>query len=185
MAKRIVAISGKSGCGNTTVSGLLAERLGVKPINYTFRAMAVDRGISFEEMLKLANEDPGYSYDRELDARQVELARAQAQGQDCVIGSRLAMWLLPDASLRLYLSGSLEVRAARIHSREGDDLEKKLAFTRERDARDHMRYLTIYGIDNDDLSAADLVINTELWNPEAIVDIAIAAMEHQNPRKPD
>jgi cytidylate kinase len=161
MAPRIVAISGKSGCGNTTVSSLLAERLGVRPINYTFRAMAEDRGISFEDMLKLANEDPGYSYDRALDARQVELAREQARERDCVIGSRLAMWLLPDASLRLYLAGSLEVRAARIQSREGDDLAKKLAFTRDRDASDHMRYLTIYGIDNDDLSAADLVINTE------------------------
>lgn len=28
-----VAISGKSGCGNTTVSTLLAEKLGVKLIN--------------------------------------------------------------------------------------------------------------------------------------------------------
>ncbi|MDD7269897.1 MAG: cytidylate kinase, partial [Treponema sp.] len=25
-----IAISGKSGCGNTTVSGLLAEKLGIK-----------------------------------------------------------------------------------------------------------------------------------------------------------
>jgi CMP/dCMP kinase len=182
MAPRIVAISGKSGCGNTTVSSLLAERLGVRPINYTFRAMAEDRGISFEEMLKLANEDPGYSYDRALDSRQVELAREQASERDCVIGSRLAMWLLPDAALRLYLAGSLEVRAARIHSREGDDLAKKLAFTRDRDASDHMRYLTIYGIDNDDLSAADLVINTELWMPSAIVDIVLAALQHENAR---
>jgi CMP/dCMP kinase len=180
MAPRIIAISGKSGCGNTTVCGLLAERLGITLINYTFRAMAVDRGIGFEEMLKLANEDPGYSYDRALDAKQVELAHA---GGDCVIGSRLAMWLLPDATLRLYLAGSLEVRAARIHHREGDDLAAKLAFTRERDASDHRRYLTIYGIDNDDLSAADLVINSELWKPEAIVEIVVAALEHRNRRQ--
>jgi CMP/dCMP kinase len=177
MAPRIVAISGKSGCGNSTVSRLLAERLGVRLINYTFRAMALDKGVSFEEMLNLANGDPDYSYDRELDARQVDLAR---EG-DCVIGSRLAMWLLPDAVLRLYLAGSLEVRAARIHAREGDDLSEKLAFTKSRDESDHERYLKIYGIDNDDLSAADLVINTELWKPEAIVEIACAALAHRNP----
>jgi len=180
MASRIIAISGKSGCGNTTVGSLLAERLGVQPINYTFRAMADDKGISFEDMLKLANEDPGYSYDRALDSRQVELAREQARDRDCVIGSRLAMWLLPDATLRLYLAGSLEIRAARIFSREGDDLAKKLAFTRERDESDHKRYLTVYGIDNDDLSAADLVVNTELWMPQAIVSIVIEALEQQN-----
>jgi len=172
MAPLIVAISGKSGCGNSTVSRLLSERLGTKLINYTFRAMAIEKGIPFEEMLRLANRDPDFAYDRALDTKQVELAR---QG-DCVIGSRLAMWLLPDASLRLFLSGSLEVRAARIHDREGAESAEKLAFTRERDESDHLRYLTIYGIDNDDLSAADLVINTELWMPEAIVDIVAAAL---------
>jgi CMP/dCMP kinase len=180
MPGRIIAISGKSGCGNTTVSGSLAQRLGVPLINYTFRAMAIDRGISFEDMLKLANEDPNYSYDRALDARQVELAHNAASEHDCVIGSRLAMWLLPEATLHVYLAGSLEVRAARIHNREGDDFTEKLLFTRERDESDHLRYLTIYGIDNDDLAVADLVINTELWKPEAIVDIVLAALNKMN-----
>ncbi len=173
MAPRIVAISGKSGCGNSTVSKLLSERLGVRLINYTFRTMATDKGISFEEMLRLANEEPDYSYDRELDAKQVELAH---EG-DCVIGSRLAIWLLPDATLRVYLASSLEVRAGRIHEREGADLADKLAFTKERDESDHERYLKIYGIDNDDLSDADLVINTELWKPDAIVRIVALAFE--------
>jgi CMP/dCMP kinase len=176
MAPRIIAISGKSGCGNTTVSRLLAERLGVRLINYTFRAMAVERGIGFEDMLKLANSDPGYAFDRALDKRQVELAH---EG-DCVIGSRLAIWLLPDAALRIYLAGSLPVRAARIHAREGEDLATKLAFTRDRDLSDHRRYLDMYKIDNDDLSVADLVINTELWNPEAEVDIMLAALASTN-----
>ncbi len=172
MAARIVAISGKSGCGNSTVSRLLAERLGVQLINYTFRRMALDKGISFEDMLRLANEDPDYSYDRALDARQVELAREA----DCVIGSRLAMWLLPDADLRVFLGGSLEVRAGRIHEREGAKLADKLAFTKERDESDHRRYLRIYGIDNDDLSPADLVINTEKWMPVSIVEIISSAL---------
>ncbi len=172
MAARIVAISGKSGCGNSTVSKLLADRLGVKLINYTFRRMAEERRVSFEEILKLANDDPDYSYDKALDARQVELAHER----DCVIGSRLAIWLLPDAALRVFLAGSLEVRAGRIHEREGAKLADKLAFTRKRDESDHRRYLQIYGIDNDDLSQTDLVINTEKWRPEAIVEIVVSAL---------
>jgi cytidylate kinase len=135
--------------------------------------MAEDRGIPFEEMLKLANADPSYSFDRELDAKQVALAR---EG-NCVIGSRLAMWLLPDACLRIFLSGSLEARAGRIHEREGDSLLEKLAFTRERDKSDHERYLKIYGIDNDNLSVADLVINTEAWKPEEEVEIIVTAFD--------
>ena len=38
-----IAISGKSGCGNTTVSGLLAQKLGIKLINYTFRQLAEEK----------------------------------------------------------------------------------------------------------------------------------------------
>ena len=38
-----IAISGLSGCGNTTVSKKLSEMLGVRMINYTFRNLAEER----------------------------------------------------------------------------------------------------------------------------------------------
>ncbi len=31
-----IALSGKSGCGNTTVSGMIAKHYGLEFINYTF-----------------------------------------------------------------------------------------------------------------------------------------------------
>jgi len=167
----IVAISGKSGCGNSTVSRLLAERLGFRLINYTFRNMAADKGMSFDEILKKAQTD--YSFDRELDQKQVELAH----DGDCVIGSRLAIWLLPDADLRLYLWAGVDSRAARIQQREGGDIDYIAAFTAERDRHDHGRYLDIYKIDNDDFWGADLIVNTERFLPEQIVDIAVGALK--------
>lgn len=167
----IIALSGKSGCGNSTVSRLLSERLGLKLINYTFRSMAEERGVTLERILELAAFDP--SYDRDVDTRQVELARAG----DCVIGSRLAMWLLPEADLRIYLWAGTAVRASRIHAREGGNLAEVLAFTERRDAQDHERYLRLYGIDNDDYSGADLVVNTERFGPEAIVALVTKALE--------
>jgi CMP/dCMP kinase len=176
MPVRIVAVSGKSGCGNTTVSRLLAERLGVRLINYTFRAMAKEFDWSFERMLEAAASD--YSYDRKLDARQVALAHEE----DCVIGSRLAIWLLPDAALRVYLKARSEVRSERIRAREGGEAAEVLAATKERDRSDRERYHTLYGIDNDDISVADLVINTEIFSPSAIVDLVAAALERKNPR---
>lgn len=164
-----IAISGKSGCGNTTVSRTVASILGLDFINYTFRAMAVDLGLSFGELLTLAAVDP--SYDRRLDSHQVELAMQK----DCVIGSRLAIWLLPEASLKVYLKASPGVRAQRIYAREGGDLSKVESFTAERDRQDHVRYLSIYGIDNDDLACADLVINTDLWGAPEVADIIVEA----------
>jgi len=173
---RIVAISGKSGCGNTTVSRLLAERLGYELVNYTFRNLAAERGVSLAEIIARAEDD--FTYDRIVDARQVELAR---QGE-CVIGSRLAIWMLPDATLRVYLTASAEVRARRIWSREGGEYDAVLAFTRDRDAKDRERYRRIYGIDNDDFSFADLVVNTEHFEPKAIVEVVAAAYSSVSPR---
>jgi cytidylate kinase len=172
----IVAISGKSGCGNTTVSRLLAERLGVRLVNYTFRNIAAERGVNLAEIIESAKSDDWY--DLYVDRRQVELAH---EG-DCVIGSRLAIWKLPDATLRVYLTAGVEVRSERIRSRpqgqgpEGGDRETVLAFTKERDAQDHARYRRLYAIDNDDYSFADLVINTEKFIPSAIVDLIAAAV---------
>jgi len=93
-----------------------------------------------------------------------------------VIGSRLAIWLLKDAALSVYLYASVETRSRRIWNREGGRLEDVLEFTRERDAQDTRRYREIYGIDNTDYSFADLVINTERLVPERIVDIITAAL---------
>jgi len=161
----IVAISGKSGCGNTTVSRRVAQILGCEFINYTFRKLAEEEGKSLAEILALAEEDS--SWDRLLDSRQVELA----QKQDCVIGSRLAMWLLPNASLRVYLKASPSVRVDRIHAREGGSRDDIAEFTAQRDIRDHRRYKETYGIDTDDVSSANLVIDTERWDAEQIARI--------------
>jgi len=161
----IIAISGKSGCGNTTVSKRVAQILGCEFINYTFRKLAEEEGKSLAEILALAEEDS--SWDRLLDSREVE----PAQKQDCVIGSRLAMWLLPNASLRVYLKASPSVRVDRIHAREGGSRDEIAAFTAQRDIRDHRRYKETYGIDTDDVSSANLVIDTERWDAEQIARI--------------
>lgn len=175
---RIVAISGKSGCGNTSVSRLLSERLGVRLINYTFRSLAADMGMPFERLLELAEKDS--AYDKAVDERQ----KAMALEGDCVIGSRLAMWLLPEADLHVYLWASPEVRAGRVHQREGGTLGEQMAFTAARDSRDHERYLKLYGIDNDDWMKADLTINTENFGIPGIVSIIEAAVRCAKPRAP-
>ena len=54
---KIVAISGKSGCGNSTVSRIVAQRLGRKLVNYTFHTMADDMGLAFETLLEMAGAD--------------------------------------------------------------------------------------------------------------------------------
>ena len=150
-----IAISSKSGCGNSTVSRMVAESLGLRVINYTFREMAVEMSVSFEEMRSLAEQDS--QYDNKIDETQVRLAR---EG-DCVLASRLAIWLLEEARLKVYLSATLSTRAERIARRECVDIGKAYEETRQRDLRDRDRYIRLYGIDIDDFAHADLIVDTE------------------------
>lgn len=169
-----VAISGKSGCGNTTVSTLLAEKLGVKLINYTFRQLAAEKGLTLAQVIENARTDD--SYDIFVDNHQVELARAEP----CVLGSRLAIWMLKEADLKVYLFASDETRAKRILNREGGDLQKIKDFTVMRDSEDTRRYKKIYNIDNNDYSFSDLIIDTAKFNPEQIVELIIAELKKRN-----
>ena len=164
-----IAISGKSGCGNSTISRLTAARLGLKMINYTFHTIAEERQMDFRTFYKLADADG--SWDLYLDNKQVELA---ASG-NCVLGSRLAVWMLKDADLKVFLDAPVEVRASRIQKREGGDLAAVIKETTERDEHDRKRFIKLYKIDNSDFAFVDVVINASL-TPDEIVDrIAEAA----------
>ena len=158
-----IAISGKSGCGNTTVGKMVADVLNIHFINFTFRTLAEERCMDLISILNLASKDD--SLDREVDTRQVQLAREEG---GCVLGSRLAIWMLEEAELKVYLKASAKIRAARIVRREGGDPDEIASFTDERDRQDHERYLRIYGIDNNNYNFADLIIDTDNLTPGQI-----------------
>jgi cytidylate kinase len=157
-----VAISGRSGCGNTTVSRILAESLDIAFINYTFRSLAQEMRIPLEEIIERAKTD--FTFDRLVDSKQVELARLSS----CVLGSRLAIWMLPEADLKVYLTASEQVRTKRIVNREGGSFEDTLRFTAMRDSEDTRRYRELYDIDNTSYDFADLIVDTELFSPDQI-----------------
>jgi cytidylate kinase len=50
--KNIITISGKSGCGNSTISKLIAEKFEYEHINLTLRQIAEEQGITFENLLR-------------------------------------------------------------------------------------------------------------------------------------
>ena len=168
-----VAISGKSGCGNSTVSQLTAEKLGFKLINYTFRSLAVELNIGFDDLCRMAEEDD--KYDRLIDARQVELASKQ----NCVLGSRLAIWMKKDANLKIFLDAPLDVRAARIRMRENGEFKEVLDRTRLRDTNDRERYIKLYGIDNNEFDFADLIIDASIYNQFTIADMIVELVEEK------
>ena len=168
-----IAISGKSGCGNTTVSGLLSEKLGIKLINYTFRQLAQEKNMTLAQVIEAAKNDD--SYDKYVDKHQVELAMKES----CVLGSRLAIWMLKNADLKVYLYASDETRASRVFNREGGDIEQIKAFTAMRDSEDTRRYKEFYNIDNNNYDFVDLFIDVNTKTPEEIVQDILDKLEEK------
>ncbi len=164
-----IAISGKSGCGNTTISTMVSEALGFVMINFTFRSLAEEKGLEFWQLCKLAEESDAYDF--EVDRRQVEMALSV---ENCVLGSRLAIWMLKEADLKIYLTATTEERAKRVLKREGGTFSERLAETTRRDKNDSARYERLYGIDNSDTSIADLVIDTTELQPEEVASMILA-----------
>ena len=173
-SKLRIAISGKSGCGNTTVSTMLANILGIPCINYTFKNLGSELGLSVKEIMEKAKTD--FSYDKIVDSKQVELAMKDS----CVLASRLAIWLLKEANLKVYLYASNEIRAKRVHRREGGNFEMLKAFTEERDNEDTKRYKELYCIDNDDYNFADIIIDSNVITQDKIVDKILEELINRN-----
>lgn len=167
----IVAISGKSGCGNSSISKRLTEKCNYRLINYTFREYAEEQGLHFSQIHALAKKDR--KIDEYIDAKQIQLAK---QG-DCVVGSRLAIWKLTNADLRVYLRAPLWLRAKRIATRERHSALNSLWRTLVRDIRDRLRYKRYYGININRYQLADITIDTAAHNVEQIAEIIAKKMD--------
>lgn len=165
-----IAISGLSGCGNTTISGKVAEALGFKKVNYTFHDLARDLGIPFER-LQHEEVEKTDRWDLELDKKLQSLASED----NVVLGSRLACWLV-DADLKVWLHAPARVRAKRIAERENREYKETLAETKLRDKENRARYKRIYGVDVRKYEeVVDLVVNNSFFTIEQTTAIIAEA----------
>lgn len=167
-----IAISGHSGCGNTTATRNVGNALNLKIINFTFRDLAQELGKSFEEIHQEAMHNLVYDYLTDMT-----LIRTAIKNPQVVVGTRLAAWLL-NADLRIWLHAPLETRAARINKREserGASYEETLYKTLKRDAENKKRYLMLYGLDIEDHTDFDITINTHQLTAEQVSGLITTA----------
>ncbi len=163
-----IAISGLSGSGNSTASTNVSKALGLKIINYTYRQLAADLRMDFEEVRKKAEETNVVDYT--LD----KLLLEKANEDNIILATRLACWLI-DADLRIWLHAPFRVRAKRIAEREGKEFKDVLEYTKNRDRLDLARYKKIYGINLLKHDFVDFVINTENLDPRQVSEAIVAA----------
>lgn len=164
----IIAISGMSGSGKNTVGEIVAKKLGMRTIEYTFKDYAKEMGIDLMEFQKMARKDE--KIDKEFDKRQVTAANKG----NCVITTWLGPWMVKKANLRIWLDANEETRARRISGRETMTKAQALAHLRKRDKDNVDRYRKLYGIDIRSREIFDIIINTEKFSPEEIADAIVA-----------
>jgi cytidylate kinase len=160
--KRVIAIAGPSGSGKTTVTNELAERLGLRPIDTgaIFRQMAKERGMDVMTFGKFVERHP--KIDRELDDRLAKKVAAARNG--VILQGRLAAWTCVQhdiPAMKFWVTASAKTRAKRVANREKIAISGAYSDLMERDRDNRERYLKTYGLDLNDLTVYDAVVNTD------------------------
>jgi cytidylate kinase len=173
----LITVSGPPGSGTTTASRRVARALAVEllPGGEVFRAMAAERGMTLATFGAYAAEHP--EVDVELDTR----LAARARKGEVVIESRLGGWIAHHDGLqavKTWIDCDPRVRAGRVAGREGISLDRALAENATRQRVERERYLAVYGLDIDDLSIYDLVLDSGELSPDELADRIVEAARH-------
>jgi len=165
----IICISGLSGSGKNSVGRLVAEKLGLRLIDPTFKTIAAKQKMSLLDFHKKAEHE--HSIDKKFDAALI----ADAKKGNCVVSTWLGPWMIKNADIKVWLYAPASARASRVAARDGMKPDEAARHISERDESNRLRYLEIYKIDIYDHSGFELVINSERFMPEESSNIIVAA----------
>ncbi len=170
----VIAVSGRPGSGKTTLAKSLANVLGLRYVSSgeLFRKMAERLGVSLVDMAAIAERD--HSVDVAIDRE----ARAEALKGGVVVDGHIAAWILKDiAHIRISVIAPLEVRVSRIAKRDSLSDEEALGIIRRVEESEARRFRTLYGLDLNDNTVFDIIINTHTFTPEECLSIALTAVD--------
>lgn len=165
-----ITISGPPGSGKTTACTKLSEKLGLEAVVFgrIFRELAAEKHLTLSQLGEIAEQDP--AIDNMIDDRILQMARTH---DNLILESRLSAYMLTRNDIeafKIHIDASPEVRMERVGLREGETLEQATAATLDRQRSEAKRYMQWYGIDINDLSVYDLIINTDDMTPDEVLD---------------
>jgi len=174
----VIAISGLHGAGKSTAARALVKKFGLKYVSAgaVFRQMARDNGMSLDDFSRYGERHP--NIDRQIDRRTAEFAKKD----NVLIDARLAGWMAKGADVKILLHAPLKVRVRRITKREGRKYVDVRRETADRERSEAKRFKRFYGIDVNDWSVFDIVLNTENFGQKEmarVLELAVRAVTKQ------
>lgn len=172
-----IAISGFVGTGKTATAAKVKELLAKKGVEAeviipTFKDIAKEKGVDLMEIQKMAEKDP--SFDKVFDKQTLKMAE---NAKNAIIASWLAVWIIKDADLKVFLYTPFEEKVKRISARDGFNKDKAKKHIIEREDMNRKRYKKVYGIDIADYSAADICINTSRFDVGGVAGNIVSALK--------
>ncbi|MCW3995053.1 MAG: cytidylate kinase family protein [Candidatus Bathyarchaeota archaeon] len=166
--KIVICISGMAGTGKSTLSKKIAQRYGLKCYSGgdALKALAKAEGYNSSvegwwespeglAFLQKRVNDP--KFDRAVDDKLLEYAK---QG-NVLLDSWTMPWLLKDG-FKIWLSASVEKRAARVAHRDKISFEEALKVLEEKESQTKEIYKKLYGfILDEDFAPFDLILDTD------------------------
>ena len=173
--------------GKTTVSKVVSEKLGTPMVGGgdVLKEMAVEEGYTpggedwwdkGEGMKFLEQRNRSSGFDKEVDARLL----LKAKKGNVVITSYPVPWLTADG-LKVWLSGSVKSRAARMSKRDGLPVAECLKVLSVRDFENYKLYKKIYGIEfGKDMKPFDLLVETDSIDESRVARIILQYLKSRS-----
>jgi len=169
----IIAISGLSGSGKNAVGELVAKKLGLSVVSFSFKSEAKETGVSLMEFQKKANADK--KIDLDFDKRIADVA---SKG-NCVVTTWLGPWMVKNADLRVWLSASPKIRSERVSKRDKMTVPEALSHITARDNDNRARYKKLYNIDIDNHEEFDICLKSEKLTQDQLSNVIMCFINEQ------
>ena len=171
MKRHIITIAGDHASGQGTLADFLSKELGYEIYRngQYVRKLAKEKNMDIAEFQKILNSNE--ALDRQIEKSASDYAKDH---ENLVIDAKLGWYAVP-YSFKVYLRVDLDVAATRIfNDPKRNDTEKfdTIEEVREkivyRYTEENNRWFKTYGVNRDDMSNYDLVIDTTFLSPDEV-----------------
>ncbi len=163
MSNLIIAISGLTGAGKTTLGDRISQKMGIKHVSMSHKDF-----IDKKEVVEFTK-NASAGFEKSFDGRVI----SEAEKQDCVVTTWLGPWLIKNADVRVWLYADVDSRIDRKARELKVSMEEARNYVLEKDKVNKDHFKKIYDIDIDDRSHFDMLLNTGRLSIDQCADMII------------